>query len=69
MDVIRNEDLSPEIRLTTLDEVASLLLEHRVVVGDSNELVITKTFCVGNICQVRITSFAEFSNNQWFIQL
>jgi len=47
MNIISNEDLSPEIRLTTLDEVASLLFEHRVVVGDSNKLVVTKTFGIG----------------------
>lgn len=69
VDVVRDEDLNPEIGLTTLDEVASLLFEHRVVVGDGNELVVTKTFGIGNVCQVRITSFAEFSNNQRFIQL
>jgi len=50
MDIVRNEDLSPEIGLTTFDEVASLLFEHRVVVGDSNELVVAKTFGVGNVC-------------------
>ena len=69
MDIVRNKDLSPEIRLTTFDEVASLLFEHRIVVGDNNELVIAKALGIGNVCKVRIASLTEFSNNQWFVQL
>jgi hypothetical protein len=61
--------LGPEIGLTTFDEVAGLLFEHRIVVGDSNELVIAKAFGVGNVGKVRIPSLAEFANNQWFVQL
>jgi hypothetical protein len=41
MGVVLNENLGPEVRLTALDEVASLLLEHGIVIGDGDELLIT----------------------------
>jgi len=67
--VLRNENLSPKIRLTTFDEVTGLLLEHRVIVGNGNQLIVTETFSISNICKVRISCFAEFTNNQRFVKL
>ena len=69
MHVVRNEDLSPQLRLTTLDEVSSLLFEHRVLVGDRDELIITETFGICNVRQIRIARLAEFTNNERFIDL
>ncbi len=34
VNVVRGKHLRPEVELTSLDEVASLVLEHGVVVGD-----------------------------------
>lgn len=67
--VIRLKNLSPEIRLATFHEVSRLLLEHRILVGNSNQLLITESFGIGDICQVRITGFAEFTNNKRFVKL
>jgi hypothetical protein len=69
VEVVRNEDLSPQLRLATLDEITSLLLEHRVVVGNGNKLIITKAFCIGNICQVWVSGFAELSNDERLVEL
>ncbi len=69
MNVIRNKYLSPEVKLTTLDKITSLLFEHRVLVGDSDKLFIAETFGVGDIGKVRVPFFTELSNNQRFIQL
>lgn len=45
------------------------MLEHGVLVGDGNELVVAEALGVGDICKVWITSLAEFTNNKRFIEL
>jgi len=45
MHVVENENLSPRLRLATLDEVTSLLLEHRGVgVANGDRLVVEEAF-------------------------
>lgn len=46
-----------------------MLLEHGVLVGDSNQLLIAESFSIGNVRQVRITGLAEFTNNERFVEL
>jgi hypothetical protein len=41
VNVLLDKDLGPEVSLTALDEVASLLFEHGIVIGDDNELLVT----------------------------
>ena len=67
MYVVGNEDLSPQIQLTSLDEIPRLLLEHRVVIRDGDELFIAKALGVSDISKIRITLLAELANNQRFI--
>lgn len=69
MDVVSHKDLCPKLRLTALDEVTSLLLEHRVVVGDGDELVITEALGIGDVRKVGVASFTEFTNDQRFVEL
>lgn len=63
MDIITNKDLSPKIGLATLDQISSLMLEHRVVVCDRNKFIIAKTLCIGDIRKVWIPSLAELSDD------
>src|SRR6266852_3289263 len=44
VNIAANEDLGPQPRLETLNEIVSLLLEHRVVVGDSNKFIVKESF-------------------------
>jgi hypothetical protein len=67
--VIRLQNLSPEFRLTPFNEIPSLLLEHRILVGNGNELVVTEALCIRNVRQIRITSFTELPNNERFVKL
>lgn len=67
--VVLHEDLRPEFRLTTFDKITGLLLEHRVVVGDRNKLVVAEAFGISDVGQIGITGLAELANNQRFIQL
>ena len=67
MYVVGNEDLSPQIQLTSLDEIPRLLLEHRVVIRDGDELFIAEALGVSDISKIRITLLAELANNQRFI--
>ena len=69
MDVVGDEYLGPKLQLASLDEVTSLVLEHGVVVGDRNQLVITETFGVCDVCKVRIPFLAVFTDNQRFVYL
>ena len=69
VSVVGTKDLSPEVELTTADEVASLLLEHRVLVGDLDELLIAEALSVCDVGQVRVPGFAELSDHKRLVQL
>ena len=69
MDVVRNENHGPKLKLTAFDKVASLLLEHGIVVRDSDELFVAETFGVCDIREVRIALLAVLSDNKRLIQL
>ena len=55
--------------MTALDQVRSLLLEHGVIVSDRDQLIVAKTFSIGDVCKVRIAGLAELSDHQWLVQL
>jgi hypothetical protein len=44
VNIAANEDLGSQLRLTTFNEIASLLLEHCVVIGDSNKFIVAESF-------------------------
>ena len=69
VSVVGTKDLSPEVELTTADEVASLLLEHRILVRDVDELIVAEALSVRNVREVRVASLAELANNEWLVQL
>jgi hypothetical protein len=69
MNVVRDKNLCPQLWNTTLNQIACLLFEHGVLVRDRNQLLVAETLGIGNVCEVGVTSLAEFTNNKWFIQL
>ena len=69
MNVVGYEDLCPKLRLTAFNEIASLLLEHRILVGNSDELIITEPFRICDIRKVRIPGLAELADNKRLVQL
>ena len=69
VEVITCENLRPELELTTLDEVPSLLLEHRVLIGDRNELFVAEALRVCDIRKVGVTRLAELADHERLIQL
>jgi len=69
MDIVMNENLGPKVRLTALDEIPGLLLEHGVVVGNRDKFIIAKTFGISDVSKVWIACLAELSNNQWLVHL
>jgi len=66
MEVVGNKNLGPQLWLATFNKITRLLIEHRVVVGDSYELVVTETF---GIRQIGVSGLAELSDNQWLVEL
>ena len=54
---------------SAFNQVTSLLLEHGVVVGNDDELVVAEPFSIRNVGQVRVSRLIELSNYQRFIQL
>ena len=69
MNVIGDEDLHPKLGLAALDEVTSLLLEHRVLVGDHNEFFVAEALRVCNVRKVGVTRLAELADHERLIQL
>lgn len=69
VDIVRHENLSPKLWLATLDEVARLLLEHRVLVRDRDELVVAEALGVCNVREVRVAGLAEFTDDKRLVQL
>lgn len=69
MDVIRCKNLGPKLRLATLHEIACLLLEHGVLIGDRDELFVTESFRIRDVREVWIPGLTEFANYEWFIEL
>jgi hypothetical protein len=69
VDALRVEDLGPEVDVTTLDEVASLVLVHLVLVGDVDELVIAEALGVGNVGEVRVALLAVLADNQRVVEV
>jgi len=69
VNVIVDKNLSPKLRLATFHKVPSLLLEHRVVVGDRDKLIITEPLRIGNVGKVRIPSLTELPDDERLIQL
>ena len=69
VDIVRYENLSPKVRSAALDQITSLLLVHRIVVRDRDELIVTQSFGISDVCKVRVTLLAVFANNQWFVEL
>ena len=63
VNIVVNKDLSPKLGLATLNEVPSLLLEHRVIIGDGNQLVVAEALSICDVREVRIASLAEFAHN------
>ena len=61
--------MSPKLKLTTLDKIPRLLLEHRVLVGDGDELIIAEALSVCNVSQIRVALLAELSNNKRLVEL
>ena len=69
MNILRNKDLCPKLWLSSFNQVTSLLLEHGVVVGNDDKLVVAEPFSIRNVGQVRVSRLTELSNYQRFIQL
>lgn len=69
VNVLRVEDLGPEFEASSLDEVASLVLEHRVIVGDGNELLIAEALGVGDVGEVRVALLAVLADDQRIVDL
>ena len=69
MDIVWHKDLCPKLKLTTLYQVPSLLLEHRVLIGNVDKFFVAEALCVSDICQVRIPRLAKLSNNKRLVEL
>jgi hypothetical protein len=65
--VIWDKDLCPQLRNTTLDQIACLLLEHRVLVRDRYQLFIAKSLGIRNVRKVWVASLTEFTDEKRFI--
>lgn len=63
------QDLRPKFQTTTLDEIACLVLEHRIVVGDGDELIVAEALGIGNVGEVRVTLFTVLADHKRLVEL
>jgi hypothetical protein len=69
VEIVGNKDLGPQLWLATFDKITGLLLKHRVVVGDGDELFITKALGIRNVRQIRVPGLTELSDDQRLVKL
>jgi hypothetical protein len=69
VDVVGMKNFGPKLLATTLDKIAGLVLEHRVVVGDRDELVVAETFGEGDISEIWIPLLAVFADHERIVDL
>lgn len=69
VDVVRDEHLRPEVGQTTLDEVPSLVLEHRVGVGDGDELLVAESLGERDEGEVGVSLLAVLPDNEGLVEL
>lgn len=69
MNIVGTEDLSPQFKTTPLDEVPRLVLEHRVVVRDGDQLVVAESFGVGDVGEIRVALLAVLSDDERIVEL
>lgn len=62
MFIVLLKNVGPQGVLTTTNEVASLMLEHAVLIGDMDQLIVALALLVTNVGKVRITFLAVFAN-------
>ena len=67
--IIRDQNLLPQFNATALHKVSRLLFEHRVLVGNVDQLVIAEALSICDIRQIRVSFLAVFSNNKRFVDL
>lgn len=69
MQIVGCENLCAKIRLATFDKIPCLLLEHRVLVRDRNELIVAQPLRIRYVREVRIPGLKEPSDDQWLVKL
>ena len=69
MHIVFFQDRRPQLWLTTQNQVAGLMLVHRVIVGDGDKLRITEALGVCNVGQVRVTLLTVFTDNEGVVQV
>lgn len=62
MVIVLLKDVGPQGILTTTNEVAGLMLEHAVLVGDVDQFIVALALFVTDVGKVRITFLAVFAN-------
>ena len=61
--VLRAEHGGPEFEPSALDEVPCLVLEHRVLVRDPDQLVVAEALGVGDVREVGVALFAVLADD------
>lgn len=69
MVVAGREHSVPELESPALDEVASLVLEHRVVVRNRDKLFIAEAFGVGDVGEEGIALLAVLADDERVVDL
>jgi hypothetical protein len=63
------QNVLPQSGISSMDKIACLMLEHGVFIGNVNELIVTLSLLVTDVCEIRISLFAVFTNETRIIVL
>ncbi len=69
MDIVWIKNKGPDFRISTFEQIARLRSEHRVLVGDVDELEVILPFPICNVCQVGISLLTVFANCQSVVEV
>lgn len=64
MNVVLAEHISPDLGICALQEISCLSPEHRVFIGDVDQLQVVLTLLIRDDCQVRIALLAVLADTQ-----
>jgi hypothetical protein len=63
------QNVLPQSGISSVDKITCLVLEHGVFIGDVNELIVALSLLVTNVCEIRISLFAVFTDETRIIIL
>lgn len=63
------QNVLPQSSIASMNKVTCLVLEHGVLIGNVDEFIVALSLLVTDVCEIRISLFAVFTNETRIIVL